>query len=56
MAAQVARQLGAGRVVARVYDADRSRVFADMGVTTVSPTIKGAERLFAIVMSGEEET
>jgi trk system potassium uptake protein TrkA len=54
MAAQVAMQLGSPRVVARVYDADRSKVFADMGVTTVSPTILGAERLFAMVLAGEE--
>jgi trk system potassium uptake protein TrkA len=54
MAAQVAKQLGAPRVIARVYDATRSRVFADMGVTTVSPTISGAERLFNMVMAGEE--
>jgi trk system potassium uptake protein len=54
MAAQIAKQLGVPQVVARVYDATRSRVFADMGVTTVSPTILGAERLFEMVMSGEE--
>lgn len=46
MAGQIASHLGARKVVARVYDAERSRIFAEMGMNTVSPTILGAERLF----------
>jgi len=54
MAAQVAAQLGAPRVVARVYDPVRCNVFGDMGIMTVSPTINGAERLFQMIEAGEE--
>ncbi len=50
MAGQIAKQLGARRVVARVYDAERSRIFAEMGLNTVSPTILGAERLFQMAV------
>lgn len=54
MAAQVAHHLGASRVIARVYDAERSRIYADMGMTTISPTILGAERLYRMSV-GEGE-
>lgn len=55
MAAQVARYLGAPQVVARVYDPVRAEAFQRLGITTVSPTVHGAERLFALAI-GEEET
>jgi trk system potassium uptake protein len=51
MAAQIARQLGVRTVLARVYDAVRAEIFKGMGVITVSPTIKGAERLFHMVLN-----
>jgi len=54
MAAQIALQLGSGHVVARVYEPVRSRVFGAMGVYNVSPTILGAQRLFDMVVEGEE--
>jgi trk system potassium uptake protein len=54
MAAQVARSLGAGRVVARVYDATRSEIFDEAGVVTFSPTITGARRLFDLVIGSGE--
>jgi trk system potassium uptake protein TrkA len=56
MAAQIARQIGARRVIARVYDPVRSKVFEEMGVFTVSPTINGAQRLFDMVVAGKKET
>jgi trk system potassium uptake protein len=49
MAAQIARSLGSGKVVARVYDATRSRIFREMGLITFSPTVNGAKRLFSMV-------
>jgi trk system potassium uptake protein TrkA len=55
MAAQIARQLGAAEVIARVYDPVRSHIFAAMGLKTVSPSVSGAQRLFQLVV-GEEET
>jgi trk system potassium uptake protein TrkA len=54
MAAQVARQLGAKKVVARVYDVERSRIFGDMGLTTLSPTVLGAQRLFSMAIETGE--
>lgn len=54
MAAQIAKGLGASRAIARVYDPVRCRVFHSMGVETVSPTVKGAERLYSLVVAGEE--
>lgn len=53
MAAQIARGLGAGRAIARVYDPVRCRVFSGMGVETLSPTIMGAERLFDLAVQSE---
>lgn len=55
MAAEVANQLGVPRSIARVYDPERSLVFAELGITTVSPTITGARRLFEMVVGREEE-
>lgn len=55
-AAQIARAIGAGRAIARVYDAERSGIYDDLGVLTVSPTIHGAQRLFDLVVSKEEES
>lgn len=54
VAAQVARLLGVSRVLARVYDPERSRIFDRMGLPTVSPTIEGASRLYKMVLEGEE--
>lgn len=54
MASQVARTLGAEHVVARVYDPIRAEVFNGRGITTVSPTVRGAARLFELV-TGEEK-
>ncbi|MGH2443437.1 MAG: potassium channel family protein [Chloroflexota bacterium] len=54
MAAQVARELGARRVVARVYEPIRAEVFQTMGVTTVCPTVNAAQKLFEMVTSGPE--
>lgn len=54
MAAQIAKQLGARRVVARVYDPVRAEIFRRMGLDTISPTIVGAQRLFeAVIDPGE---
>lgn len=50
MAAQIAAQLGAGRVLVRVYDPVRAEIYARMGLETVSPTVFGAQRLFESVM------
>lgn len=50
MAGQIAKQLGARKVMARVYDAERSRIFTEMGLNTISPTILGAERLFQMAV------
>jgi trk system potassium uptake protein len=55
MAAQIAKSLGAGKVLARVYDATRSQVFGELGLITFSPTVKGAQRLFDLVTNGQEE-
>jgi trk system potassium uptake protein TrkA len=56
MAAQVAMHLGAKRVIARVYDAERSEIFNDIGLPTISPTIIGAQRLFNLAVgNGEAE-
>jgi trk system potassium uptake protein TrkA len=55
MAAQIARNLGAREVIARVYDAERSRIFGDMGLKTISPTILGAQRLFRMAVGDGEE-
>lgn len=51
MAAQIARQLGVPTVLARVYDAVRADIFDEMGVITFSPTVKGAQRLFNMVVN-----
>jgi trk system potassium uptake protein TrkA len=53
MAAQVAQRLGARRVVARLYDQVRAAVFDGMGITTVSPTINGAQALFERITAPE---
>jgi trk system potassium uptake protein TrkA len=55
MAAQVARHLGATRCLARVYDAERSEIFAQSGLITFSPTIEGAKRLFDLAIGVLEE-
>jgi trk system potassium uptake protein TrkA len=54
MAAQVAQRLGARKVVARIYDQVRARVFEGIGITTVSPTVNGAVSLFERLTQVEE--
>lgn len=54
MAAQIARSLGVRRCVARVYDAIRSEIFGQLGITTFSPTVSGARRLFEMVTRARE--
>jgi trk system potassium uptake protein TrkA len=53
-AAQIARKIGAERVIARVYDAERSEIYEELGVTAVSPTVYGAQRLFGLVVAAED--
>lgn len=53
-AAQIAHALGARRAIARVYDAQRSDIYAELGLTPVSPTVYGAQRLFDLVVAPEE--
>lgn len=55
MAAQVARQLGAKDVLARVYDPERAGIFAGLGIRTFSPTVAGAERMYSLAMGGTED-
>lgn len=55
MAGQIARQLGAGRVLVRVYDPVRCEIFRRMGLETLSPTVEGAQRLYEMVTAGGEE-
>lgn len=54
-AAQIAHEIGAGRAIARVYDAQRSEIYEDLGLTPVSPTVYGAQRLFDLVVATEED-
>jgi trk system potassium uptake protein len=56
MAAQLAMTLGVGRSIARVYDAQRGIIFSEMGLSIVSPTVSGAQRLFELVVRDAEET
>jgi trk system potassium uptake protein len=53
-AAQIARKIGAERVIARVYDAERSEIYEELGVKAVSPTVYGAQRLFGLVLAAED--
>jgi trk system potassium uptake protein len=53
MAAQIAREIGAGRQIVRVYDPTRAKIFARTGLTTISPTLEGVERLFDMVTREE---
>jgi trk system potassium uptake protein TrkA len=54
MAAQLASRLGVPKVVARLYDPVRAEVYEDVGITTVSPTVNGAQSLFDLVTQPEE--
>ncbi len=54
--AQVARVLGATRALARVYDAERSGIYDELGLITVSPTILGAQRLFDFVVGPAKDS
>jgi trk system potassium uptake protein TrkA len=53
-AAQVAKHLGAHRIIARVYDAERAGIFCQMGFTAISPTVNSAKRLFNMVVGQRE--
>lgn len=55
MAAQVATRLGVAKSIARVYDPERCAIFAEMGLTTISPTVEGADRLFAMAVAEKEQ-
>lgn len=55
MTAQIAKHFGVGHVLARVYDPVRARLYAKMGLVTFSPTLYGAERLFAMIVGESEE-
>lgn len=55
MSAQIAQQRGVRQSVARVYDAERGKIFSEMGLSVVSPTIRGAQRLFDLVVGEREE-
>lgn len=55
MAAQIAQHLGARKVVVRVYDPVRCAIYSRMGMTVISPTVSGAERLFGMVVGEGEE-
>ena len=55
-AAQLAQKMGAGRSIARVYDAERSEIYEELGLTTFSPTVYGAQRLFDLVVGAEEDS
>ncbi len=54
MSGQAARILGAKRVIVRVYDATRAKIFSNVGLQTVSPTVIGADRLFGLVVGDVE--
>jgi trk system potassium uptake protein TrkA len=52
MAAQVALHLfGVKRAVARIYDPEREKVYMELGLRTVSPTILLSDRLFEAAVS-----
>jgi trk system potassium uptake protein len=53
MAAEVAHELGARRVVTRLYDPSRSGAFDSSDIVAISPTVIGANALFDLV-TGEE--
>lgn len=50
MAAQIAHHVGVSKVIARVYDPERAGIFSSLGMTIVSPTVTGAERLFHMLV------
>lgn len=54
-AAQLAQKMGAARSIARVYDAERSEIYEELGLTTFSPTVYGAQRLYDLVVGAEED-
>lgn len=51
MSGQVAKILGAKRIIVRVYDATRAEIFAGTGLETFSPTVIGSDRLFDMIVS-----
>jgi len=55
MAAQIAQRLGARKIIIRVYDPVRCGIYSGMGMSTFSPTVSAAERLFQLVVGDGEE-
>ncbi len=52
MAAQVAMHLfGIERAVARIYDPERQKIYTELGLRTVSPTVILSDHLFEAVVS-----
>jgi trk system potassium uptake protein TrkA len=52
MAAQIAaKSLGVRRAIARIYDPERAKIYNDLGIETVCPTVNGAQRLFRLIAS-----
>jgi trk system potassium uptake protein TrkA len=56
MAGQIARLLGVERVIVRIYDPVRCEIFTEGELITISPTIRGAQRLFDLVVEEPEGT
>lgn len=54
MAGQIVRLLGVVQVIVRIYDPVRCEIFSDSGLITLSPTIRGAQRLFELVVEGAQ--
>jgi trk system potassium uptake protein len=53
-ACQFARELfGVPKVISKVSDPLRGRIYADMGLLTVSPTVFGADLLHDALLSGQ---
>lgn len=53
MAAQVAKEIfGVPRVICRVYDPIRQETYQTFGLTTVSPTVLGANAIKALLDKG----
>jgi trk system potassium uptake protein TrkA len=51
MAAQIAKHIfGVRRVVSRVYDPIREEMYRQLGLETFSPTIVGAQHMYALVV------
>lgn len=56
VAAQIAKVMGVPQIIVRVYDPVRCHIYEQLGLTTISPTINGAQALFDMVVGTDEET